>query len=47
MSSRLDDDMIAAGIFTNAWGNAGTAGKLSFAIPTILYVLRSEVICTQ
>src|SRR6266852_7719 len=36
-----------AGIFTRGWGNTGMAGKLSFAMPTILYALRSQTIWTQ
>ena len=44
----IRDDNIFAGIFAMVCGNVGiVAGKLSLAIPTILYVLRSAEICTQ
>src|SRR6267378_156617 len=43
----ISDDKIFAGIVTSGCGNTGIAGKLSLAIPTILYVFRSARICTQ
>src|SRR5712672_2825349 len=43
----IRDDKIFAGIVTSGCGNTGIAGKLSLAIPTILYVFRSARICTQ